>query len=80
MLGCLNAAMLGGKEVGVERWENFDIWKLSGELAFGVYKITSQFPQSEQYGLTSQTYLLKFARRLELLENKEYEKLKDTMS
>jgi len=63
----------------VERWENLDIWKLSDELAFAVYKITSQFPQSEQYGLTSQTYLLKFARRLELLENKEYEKLKDTM-
>ena len=44
----------GSKGVGVERWENLDIWKLSDELAYRVYRITSKFPQSEQYGLTSQ--------------------------
>ncbi|NIJ44318.1 four helix bundle protein [Wenyingzhuangia heitensis] len=31
-----------------------EVWKLSHELTLEVYKISSKFPSSERYGLTSQ--------------------------
>ena len=37
-----------------ERWQNLEVWKLSDELAFQVYKATKQFPKEEMFGLTSQ--------------------------
>ncbi len=35
-------------------FENLDAWKLSIELSKEIYKITTQWPESEKYGLTSQ--------------------------
>ena len=37
-----------------ERWEKSEVWKLSDELAFQVYKATHNFPKEEIYGITSQ--------------------------
>ena len=37
-----------------ERWQKLEIWKLSDELAFQVYKATQNFPKEEKFGLTSQ--------------------------
>jgi four helix bundle protein len=37
-----------------ERWQKLEVWKVSDELAFDVYKITRDFPKDELYGLTSQ--------------------------
>jgi four helix bundle protein len=37
-----------------ERWQKLEVWKVSDQLAFDVYKITSDFPRDELYGLTSQ--------------------------
>jgi four helix bundle protein len=37
-----------------ERWQKLEVWKLSDELAFQVYKATKQFPKEEIFGLTSQ--------------------------
>ena len=37
-----------------ERWQNLEVWKLSDELAFQVYKATQNFPREEMFGLTSQ--------------------------
>lgn len=37
-----------------ERWQKLEVWKLSDELAFQVYKATKQFPKEEMFGLTSQ--------------------------
>jgi four helix bundle protein len=34
--------------------KNLDVWKRSIELAKLIYRITSQFPSSEQFGLVSQ--------------------------
>jgi four helix bundle protein len=34
--------------------KNLDVWKLSMELVEFVYRVTSRFPNSEIYGLTSQ--------------------------
>jgi four helix bundle protein len=36
------------------RYERFDAWKVSHELALAVYSITRTWPRSELYGLTSQ--------------------------
>jgi hypothetical protein len=36
--------------------KNLDVWKLSMELVKIVYRVTSKFPSSESYGLTSQTH------------------------
>ena len=33
---------------------NLDVWERSIELAKIIYRMTAQFPASEQYGLTSQ--------------------------
>ncbi len=35
-------------------YQELDVWKLGVELAVLVYRVTSQFPQHELYGLTSQ--------------------------
>lgn len=37
-----------------ERWQRLEVWKLSVELAFQVFKATQQFPKEEMFGLTSQ--------------------------
>ena len=37
-----------------ERWQKLEVWKVSDQLAFDVYKITRDFPRDELYGLTSQ--------------------------
>ena len=37
-----------------ERWANLEVWKLSDELAFQIYKTTQNFPKEEMYGITSQ--------------------------
>lgn len=36
------------------RFENLEIWKEARELVKKVYKITSQFPDRERFGLTDQ--------------------------
>ena len=35
-------------------YESLDIWKLAIDYAKIIYKVTSKFPRSEQYGLSSQ--------------------------
>ncbi|MDP2600100.1 MAG: four helix bundle protein [Deltaproteobacteria bacterium] len=40
--------------MAVEKYCDLDVWKKSMELCETVYKITSEFPKQEQYGLTSQ--------------------------
>ncbi|SRX54903.1 four helix bundle protein [Aequorivita sp. CIP111184] len=35
-------------------FRKYDVWKLSHELVLEVYKITSEFPNSEKFQLTSQ--------------------------
>lgn len=37
-----------------ESFENLEIWKLSMDLAEKVYEASKDFPQEEQFGLTSQ--------------------------
>lgn len=37
-----------------DRWKNLEIWQLSDDLAFKVYKATKTFPKDELYGITSQ--------------------------
>jgi four helix bundle protein len=37
-----------------ERWSKLEVWKLSDDLAFEVYKVTKFFPKEEIYGITSQ--------------------------
>jgi four helix bundle protein len=37
-----------------ERWQKLEVWKVSDQLAFDVYKISRGFPKDEIYGLTSQ--------------------------
>jgi four helix bundle protein len=36
------------------RFEKLDAWQMAIELAERVYKVTSQFPDNERFGLTSQ--------------------------
>lgn len=36
-------------------YEKFDAWRISHQLALEVYNITSNWPKSERYELTSQT-------------------------
>lgn len=38
----------------MNRFKNLKIWKRAVELATTVYSITSDFPEEEKYGLTSQ--------------------------
>jgi len=38
----------------MKTFEDLDAWKFSMNLAEEVYRITANFPQSEQFGLTSQ--------------------------
>lgn len=38
----------------VEGYEQLQVWERSHALALHVYKLTRDFPKSEQYGLTSQ--------------------------
>ncbi|WP_255415852.1 four helix bundle protein [Flavobacterium sp. 123] len=33
---------------------NLEVWKVAHQLTLAVYKITSDFPKSEQFGLISQ--------------------------
>lgn len=35
-------------------FEKLEVWQLAKELVIGIYKISKNFPVSEQYGLTSQ--------------------------
>ncbi|WP_435137132.1 four helix bundle protein [Formosa sp. A9] len=35
-------------------FKKYDIWKLSHSLTLEIYKLTSNFPQEELFGLTSQ--------------------------
>src|SRR5210317_2119508 len=37
-----------------ERWANLEVWKLSDELSFRVYRVIKNFPKEEIYGITSQ--------------------------
>jgi len=38
----------------MQDYRKLDIWKRSHNLTMSVYRVTSQFPNHEQYGLTSQ--------------------------
>ena len=40
--------------MGEDRWRKLAVWQLADDLALQVYKLTSAFPGSERYGLTSQ--------------------------
>jgi four helix bundle protein len=33
---------------------NLEVWKTAHQLTLAVYKVTQNFPKSEQFGLTSQ--------------------------
>lgn len=38
----------------IRNFEDLEIWQLSRDLAIDIYKLTSKFPRSEQFGLTPQ--------------------------
>lgn len=38
----------------MEAFENLEIWKKAHQFVLDVYKLSSQFPKEETYGLTSQ--------------------------
>ena len=38
----------------MQNFKNLDVWRKSHELTLKVYQLTSQFPDEEMYGLTSQ--------------------------
>ena len=38
----------------IKSFEDLEIWQLSKQLSIDVYKLTSDFPDSEKFGLTSQ--------------------------
>jgi four helix bundle protein len=38
----------------VRNYKNLEVWKLSKEIVIDLYKITTDFPKEEMYGLTSQ--------------------------
>ena len=38
----------------MRNFKKYDVWRLSHELVFKVYKITSNFPESEKYQLITQ--------------------------
>ena len=46
-------------------FRKYDVWVLSHKLALEVYKITSEFPNSEKYQLTSQMQRAAFAKGVE---------------
>ena len=37
-----------------DRWRKLEIWELSDDLAFKIYKVSRGFPKEEIYGITSQ--------------------------
>lgn len=39
---------------GFQKYVDLEVWKQARKLAVGVYQYTNSFPNSEQYGLTSQ--------------------------
>jgi len=39
---------------GIKSYHDLELWKKSMDLAVNIYNLTSGFPQSELYGLTSQ--------------------------
>ena len=41
-------------ERDVKSYQDLDVWKVSMSLAESLYRITSKFPPSELYGMTSQ--------------------------
>lgn len=46
-----------GKQTrAIKSFEDLDAWKLAAELAVKVYSLTSSFPDSERYGLTTQLH------------------------
>ena len=38
----------------MRNYKNYNIWDLSHKLTLEVYKLSSEFPREEQFGLTSQ--------------------------
>lgn len=40
--------------MSIENYRDLDVWKLGIRLSLDVYKLTSEFPKQEQYGLVSQ--------------------------
>ena len=38
----------------MRNYKNYEIWKKAHELSLTIYKISNNFPKTEQYGLTSQ--------------------------
>ena len=38
----------------MRNYKNLEVWKLSKEIVLDLYKVTTNFPQEELYGLTSQ--------------------------
>ncbi|NIT03769.1 four helix bundle protein [Candidatus Saccharibacteria bacterium] len=40
--------------MGVQSYKELVVWKKSVELVKTIYEITKNFPQSEQFGITSQ--------------------------
>ncbi len=40
--------------MGEDRWRKLAVWQLADDLALQIYKLTSAFPRTERYGLTSQ--------------------------
>lgn len=39
---------------GYQKYTDLDVWKQARTLASHIYEITSNFPKSEQFGITSQ--------------------------
>src|SRR6187200_2383107 len=48
------SSMSGGSEKGIRSYKDLDVWQKSMALAEGCYRVTSQFPRDEIYGMTAQ--------------------------
>ncbi len=52
----------------VKPYRRLDAWRACHELVLAVYRITTKFPQSELYGLTSQTRRAAMSASLNIAE------------
>jgi four helix bundle protein len=50
----LETGDFGGMALTVSSYRDLEVWKVGVQLALAIYKLTSSFPDSERFGLTSQ--------------------------
>lgn len=45
---------MGDSKQQIQSFEDLTVWQYAQDLSVSVYKITQEFPQSEQFGITNQ--------------------------